>query len=51
MEQTAGLNPLLYSFDVLLSFVNLYQEHYWCTGESTLSAFVVGLDEFISVSR
>jgi hypothetical protein len=32
---TAGLNPLLYSLDVFLPFVNLHQEHYWWPDETT----------------
>jgi len=28
-HQSRGLNPLLYSLDVFLPFVNLHQEHYW----------------------
>lgn len=40
-DPTAGLNPLLYSLDVFLPFVNLHQEHYWwpdatVTGECAL---------------
>ena len=31
---TAGLNPLLYSLDVFLPFVNLHQEHYWWPDET-----------------
>ena len=30
----AGLNPLLYSLDVFLPFVNLHQEHYWWPDET-----------------
>jgi hypothetical protein len=33
-DPTAGLNPLLYSLDVFLPFVNLHQEHYWWPDES-----------------
>ena len=34
-DPTAGLNPLLYSLDVFLPFVNLHQEHYWWPDESS----------------
>jgi len=33
-DPTAGLNPLLYSLDVFLPFVNLHQEHYWWPDET-----------------
>ncbi len=34
-DPTAGLNPLLYSLDLFLPFVNLHQEHYWWPDESS----------------
>lgn len=34
-DPTAGLNPLLYSLDVFLPFVNLHQEHYWWPDEGS----------------
>ena len=33
-DPTSGLNPLLYSLDVFLPFVNLHQEHYWWPDET-----------------
>jgi len=33
-HSTAGLNPLLYSLDVFLPFVNLHQEQYWWPDET-----------------
>jgi len=34
-DTSAGLNPLLYSVDLFLPFVNLHQEHYWWPDEQT----------------
>jgi hypothetical protein len=33
-DPLVGLNPLLYSLDVFLPFVNLHQEHYWWPDEA-----------------
>jgi hypothetical protein len=38
---TAGLNPLLYSLDVFLPFVNLHQEHYWWPDEAASGECVI----------
>jgi len=42
----AGLNPLLYSLDVFVPFVNLHQEHYWWPDESISGNFKVAGLEF-----
>jgi hypothetical protein len=45
-DPVAGLNPLLYSLDVFVPFVNLHQEHYWWPDESALGQFRFAGREF-----
>jgi hypothetical protein len=40
-DPIAGLNPLLYSLDVFLPFVNLHQEHYWWPDESAAGSLKI----------
>lgn len=48
-DPTTGLNPLLYSLDVFVPFVNLHQEHYWWPDE-TASGSIALIGSRISVS-
>jgi hypothetical protein len=40
-DPTEELNPVLYSLDVFLPFVNLHQEHYWWPAKSVSGECVV----------
>lgn len=40
-DPIAGLNPLLYSLDVFLPFVNLHQEHYWWPDEAATGKYAM----------
>lgn len=44
-DRAQGLNPLLYSLDVFVPFVNLHQEHYWWPDERAVGHMRIGATE------